>query len=137
MEDPQTMNLITTIFFIAIAAIPWLIIAVPTGRRISINGIWAARMPLATTGLIVGLVSYALLYVVFRISTAMGGRSHIVPAAIALVASFQLVESTIKASATSGQAFFFIPCISGITAATIAVLSSAVLTLMRYIDQNP
>lgn len=137
MEDSQTMALITTIFFIAIAAIPWLIIAVPTGRRISLNGIWAARMPLATTGLIVGLVSYTLLYVVFAISTAMVGQSHLVPAAIALVASFQLVESAIRASATSGQAFFFIPCISGITAATIAVLSSAVLTLMRYIDQNP
>ena len=48
MEERQAIDFITTIFFIDIAAIPWLIIAVPTSRKISANGIWAARLPLAT-----------------------------------------------------------------------------------------
>ena len=112
----------------AIAAIPWLIIAVPTGCRISANGIWSARLPLVTTGPIVGLGSYALLYVIFAISTTMGvyeaGTPRLVPAAMTLAVSFQLVESATRASTATAQALLFIPGLSGVTAGVVAVCTS-------------
>ena len=137
MEDPKLTAFIYTAFFIAIAAIPSLIIAVPAARKIPTNGISAARLPLATMGLIVGIVSYALLYATLAISIAMQSQPTLVPAAMALAVSLQLVEATAKASVTSGQALLFIPCLSGITAATSAILTAAVLTMIRHIQQNP
>ena len=97
-----------------------------------------------TTGhhrLIVGLISYSLLYIIFAISTTMAtyeaGTPSLVPPAMTLAVGSQLVETATRASAATAQALLFIPGLSGLTASVIAVSTSVVLTLIRYIDQNP
>ena len=138
MEDRQIIAYITTIFFIAISAGPWAIIAYPTCKRIAKNGIWAAPLPLAITGLIVALASYAFLYATFMILAAMatyktGAPASVIGAASTAAVSYKLVQVAVETAKTPGAAILFTPCLSGITGGIIAIATAAVMTLIQHI----
>ena len=140
MEDRQIGAYIATLFFIAITAVPWIIIAWPVWNRVRSNGIWAAALPLATGGLIVGLASYALLYASFMIMAATAsyqtGAAKLVGAATAVAVSYRMIPVAIETATSTGAAVVFAPCLSGITGGTVAIAAAAVMTLIQHIKSQ-
>ena len=138
MEDRQIITYFSTMFFVALSAGPWAIIAYPAWKRISKHGIWAGALPLATTGLIVALASYALLYATVMILAATatyktGAPASVIGSASAAAVSYKLLHVAVEAAKTPGTAILFTPCLSGITGGTVAIATAAVMTLIQHI----